>query len=274
MSFKRWDPEGALFCAYAGSLARVAALTSGSLPASLALSSVHLKLWRLPHSRNHTSTLQTTSGCTAPRWQSAWSKPRPHSPPHPGEGRRRESSSSAPRGAAPVLFEEAFEPAAAGSAARGGAVRLQRRRVRELPAARHKVSRERPLGAEVRGAGWPGLGVGGSFWAPGDPLCRRGADVECQANFKKLLRTNLRRDLHGRGPRSGRVGSERNAGRSDEPVTGTFRRVYSGELRSASSFILQAQPTLGCCSAGDLSALSVRAVGELNPPRGPAPPGC
>lgn len=101
---------------------RAAALSSGFFPASLALSSVYLKLWLLLHSRNHTSTLQISSGCTVRRWQSAWSKPRPHSPPHPGEGRRRESSSSAPRAAAPVLFEEAFEPATAGSAARGGAV--------------------------------------------------------------------------------------------------------------------------------------------------------
>lgn len=42
---------------------------------------------------------------------------------------------------------------------------------RELPAAPHKVSCERPPAVKVRGAGQPGQegGVGGSFPAPGDP---------------------------------------------------------------------------------------------------------
>ena len=42
MSFKRGDPEGALFCAFAGSPVRVA-LIRGSFPGSLAFSSLRLK---------------------------------------------------------------------------------------------------------------------------------------------------------------------------------------------------------------------------------------
>lgn len=57
-------------------------------------------------------------------------------------------------------------------------------------------------------------------------------------------------------------------------MTGTFWRVYRGELRSASSFTLQAQPTFASGFARELSARSAPAVGELNPPTRPAPPSC
>lgn len=90
MSFKRWDPEGSLFCAYPSSLVRVA-LSSESFPVSLALSSVHLKLWLLLHSRNHISTLQTSSGCTGaevPVGVDQAAPPQPSSPRRGAEARK------------------------------------------------------------------------------------------------------------------------------------------------------------------------------------------
>jgi len=208
---------------------------------------VHLKLWLLLHSRNHTSTLQTSSGWTGAEVAVGVEQAAPPQPSSPRRGAEaRKVAAAPPRVATPVLSAEAFEQSAAASAARGGAVRLQRAaESREPPAALHKVSCERPPEVEVGRAGWPSQGVGGSFWAPGDRLCRRSADVECQANFKKLLQSNLRGYLHGRGPWSGGVQSEGNAGRSDQPVTGTFPRVYRGELRSASSFFLPSSAHIG-----------------------------
>lgn len=177
---------------------------------------MHLQLWLLLHCHKHTSTPQTSSAAFSA--EVAVGVERAAAVGVGGE----QSSCSAPR-RRPGLSVEAPGPSAAGSAARGDAERLQRppvpgtgrsaRQSPQLPAAQPKVSCERPPAAEVRRAQWPAEGwVGGPFRAPGDPLCRRSADVRCLANFQKLLQTHRRGDLHGGGPRSARLRPRGNAG--------------------------------------------------------------
>lgn len=198
----------------------------------------------------------------------------PRSAPRPGQRRGRESSGGVPGAAAPGFpqklsrsLRQGAQPAAAACGCGAG-------ESHEPPAAQHEVSREPPRVAEVRRAGWPRPegGVGGSFGAPGDPLGRR---CECQANFRKLLPKNLRRDLHGWGPGSGRVRPAGNAGRSSRLVTGNFPASLSrGPLRPASSFILPSSADVGALLCWRARRALRPAVSELNPSPSPPPREC
>lgn len=124
-----------------------------------------------------------------------------------------QSSCSAPRAAARVFPRKLQDLLLQGAQPEAAPRGCSARESPELPAAQPKVSCERPPAAEVRRAQWPAEGwAGGPFRAPGDPLCRRSADVRCLANFQKLLQTHRRGDLHGGGPGSGRLRPPGDAG--------------------------------------------------------------
>lgn len=166
------------------------ALSSGSSPASL--SWVHPQLWLHLHLGNRTSALQRSSGLHGAEVGVCVEQAAPLCPPSPGEGRGRESGSSAPH-----AFSVELWPAAArrrGAAAAPGSP--------GAPAGPHKVCSQRPCTVQL-----PARCSGPARRVRGDPLGRLLADTRgaCRENFEKLLRRNLRLPLASREPQEERV---------------------------------------------------------------------
>lgn len=170
----------------------------GGVFSSLSLSSVHLQLWLHLHLGNRTSALQLSSGVQGTRrWASVWSKPRPSALLLSARGGvggvvarkwQQRPLRRLPRGALEA-------PA---SAARRGAVRLQRPPNPGAPAGPHKVCSQRPCTAELPERCWaPARRVRGD---PTRPMLHRQTGA-CRENFEKLPRRNLLLQLASQGPR-------------------------------------------------------------------------
>lgn len=210
---------------------------------SLSLSSVHLQLWLHLHLGNRTSTLRGCSGLHGAEVGVGVEQAAPLCTPPPGEGRGRESGSSAPHAFGVELWPAAAERRGAAAAPRSPGA----------PAGPHKVCSQQPCAAEL-----PERCSGPARRVRRDPLGRQHADRRgaCRENFEKLRRRNLRLHLASRGTSGGAGLARGNAARSQQPLTRNFPARLGGGLCFA--WFSQAR----------LTVVADRLAGEPGEPRG------